>query len=242
MDERRLPLGEEALEETIGYRFDNPAYLTIALTHSSYSNEMRSKHQTFEHNERMEFLGDAVLSFITSDYLFKKYPDLPEGDLSRIRAGTVCEKALFRFASEISLGNYLLLGHGEDNIGGRKRPSILADAFEAVIAALYLDGGIAVAREFLMPFLIDEIEGIVASGNVCDYKSMLQQLLQQDHGEHPTYTTVSESGPAHKRLFEVEARLNSNVIGRGKGTSKRSAEQAAAKEALILFGAQPEGK
>ncbi len=236
MPSEKYPLPASALEETIGYRFDNPAYLTIALTHSSYSNEMRSKHRSCEHNERMEFLGDAVLSFITSDYLFKKFPDLPEGDLSRIRAGTVCEKALYHFASEIGLGKYLLLGHGEDHLGGRARPSILADAFEAMLAALYLDGGIEVVKNFLMPFLIDEIDTIVSTGNVTDYKTMLQQVIQQEQGEHPEYVTVNVSGPAHQRAFEVEARWNSNVIGRGVGSSKRQAEQNAAHEALVLFG------
>lgn len=235
MENERYPLPESELEEMIGYRFDNPVYLTIALTHSSYSNEMRSKHQECAYNERMEFLGDAILSFITADYLFKKFPDLPEGDLSRIRSGTVCEKALFRFASEIGLGQYLRLGHGEEH-SGRTRPSILADAFEAMLAALYLDGGIEVVKGFLMPFLVDEIDQIVSTGNVRDYKTQLQQFIQQDQGEHPTYVTVKESGPPHRRVFEVEVRLNSNVIGRGSGLSKRQAEQQAAKEALLLFG------
>lgn len=235
MANEHYPLPEAELEEAIGYRFDNPIYLTIALTHSSYSNEMRSKHRDLAYNERMEFLGDAVLSFITSDYLFKKFPDLPEGDLSRIRAGTVCEKALHRFASEIGLGKYLLLGHGEEQ-NGRCRPSILADAFEAMLAALYLDGGIEVVKTFLMPFITDEIDHIVQAGNVRDYKTQLQQLIQQDRGEPPIYVTVKEDGPPHKRVFEVEARLNSNIIGRGCGNSKREAEQNAAREALVLFG------
>lgn len=239
MSYEKYPLSPSVLEETIGYRFDNPAYLTVALTHSSYSNEMRSKHREYEHNERMEFLGDAVLSFIVSDYLFKKFPNLPEGDLSRIRAGTVCEKALSGFASEIGLGKYLLLGHGEDHLGGRNRPSLLADAFEAMIAALYLDGGIEVARDFLLPFLTDEIEHIVSTGNAYDYKTALQQLIQQEQGEHPVYNTVKEEGPAHRRTFEVEVCLNSNVIGRGSGSSKRQAEQNAACEALKLFGVNP---
>jgi len=155
--------------------------------------------------------------------------------MSRIRAGTVCEKALFRFAKEISLGDYLYLGHGEEQ-NGRHRPSILSDAFEAMLAALYLDGGIEVVRSFLMPFLVDEIEQIVQTGNLRDYKTQLQQLIQQDRGEHPVYVTVRQDGPPHDRTFEVEARLNSNVIGRGVGSSKRQAEQNAAKEALSLFG------
>ena len=235
-----LPRPEHELEETLGYRFDNPAYLTIALTHSSFSNEMRAKHIECEHNERMEFLGDAVLSFITADYLFKKFPDLPEGDLSRIRSGTVCEKALYRFACEIGLGDYLRLGHGEERLGGRNKPSVLSDAFEAMLAALYLDGGIEVTRTFLMPYLVDEIDQIIETGNVRDYKTLLQQIIQQERGEHPTYVPVDAEGPAHKRTFTVEARLNSNVIGKGTGSSKRQAEQAAAKEALALFGVDPD--
>ena len=239
MATEKYPLPAHGLEKKIGHQFQNPAYLTVALTHSSFSNEMRSKHLESEYNERMEFLGDAVLSLVISDYLFKKFPDLPEGDLSRIRAGTVCEKSLYQFALSIDLGKYLYLGHGEDHLGGRNRPSILADAFEAIIAALYLDGGIEAASDFLMPFLTDEIEQIVQSGNVRDYKTMLQQIIQQEQGEHPIYVTVKEEGPAHKRTFEVEARWNSNVIGRGTGSSKRQAEQNAAKEALTLFGVKP---
>ncbi len=238
MDEKRYPLRESELEEAIGYRFDNPAYLTIALTHTTYFNEMRGKDPNIEPNERMEFLGDAVLSFITANYLFKKYPDLPEGDLSRIRAGAVCEPTLSRFANEIGLGNYLMLGRGEERLGGRERPSILADAFEAMIAALYLDGGIEIASDFLMPFLADEIDSIMQGGAFCDYKTMLQEFIQQDKGEHPTYETISQNGPAHHRVFEVEVRLNSNVLGRGSGSSKRRAEQAAAREALGLFGVE----
>ena len=224
------------LEDAVGYRFADPEKLTLALTHSSYSNEMKSRDIIMECNERLEFLGDSVLSYITSGYLYSEFPDLPEGDLSRIRAGAVCEKTLYRLADAIGLGNYLMLGHGEEHTNGRKRPSILADAFEALLAAIYLDGGIEPVKEFLLPLITAEINGIIKAGNDRDYKTSLQQVVQKEHGDILEYVTVGERGPAHMKVFTVEARLNGNVIGTGNGRSKRAAEQNAAREALALFG------
>ena len=228
----------EALETVLGYSFTNKDYIIEALTHSSYSNEVRLKPNGSEVrcNERMEFFGDSVLSLVVSQYLFTNFTDMPEGDLSRIRAGAVCEKALGVYARSINLGEYLLLGHGEVTTNGKNRTSLLADAFEAVLAALYLDGGYDVVSRFLLPFVTAEIEQIIDSGTMRDYKTLLQQIIQQEHGEILEYVITKESGPAHKRQFEVEARLNSNVIGHGCGMSKRAAEQLAAKEALVLFG------
>ena len=165
-----------------------------------------------------------------------EHPELPEGDLSKIRAGTVNEKALSKFARSIDLGKYLLLGRGEDLTQGRSRPSILADAFEALLAAIYLDGGIENVKKFLLPLVSQEIKSMIDSGSFRDYKTMLQQIVQQEQGEILEYVVTGESGPPHMRTFEVEAHLNSNVIGRGKGHSKREAEQQAAREALKLFG------
>lgn len=224
------------LEEKLGYTFKKDALLKRALTHSSYTNEMKAKGGSSQCNERLEFLGDSVLSLIVSEFIFRDHPNLPEGELSRIRAGTVCERALGVYAKEISLGEYLYIGKGEEQTDGRNRVSVLSDAFEAVLAAIYLDGGIEPVKSFLMPFITAEIEEIFKSGHTEDFKTMLQQIVQQDKGERLEYILVSENGPPHRRVFSVEARLNSNVIGRGEGKSKRDAEQVAAKQAVELFG------
>ncbi|NLZ36830.1 MAG: ribonuclease III [Clostridiales bacterium] len=232
-----LPLELNLLEAEIGYTFSDISRLRTATTHSSYANEQRARGITVESNERMEFLGDSVLSLIVSDYLFENYPTMPEGDLSPIRSTVVCEETLAKFAKSISLGSYLLLGHGESITDGRRRPSILSDAFESLLAAIYLDGGYDAARDFLLPKLTPQIEKRAETGRFRDYKTQLQQLIQQGgSGDILEYVTVGESGPMHMRVFEVEARLNSNIIGRGVARSKRSAEQLAAKEALELFG------
>ena len=173
---------------------------------------------------------------IVSDYIFSVYPDMPEGELSKVRAGTICEKALAEFARNIKLGDYLFLGRGEELTNGRKRPSILADAFEALLASIYLDGSIDDVKRFLLPFVKREIKSILESGHTADYKSILQQIVQQEKGELLEYVLVEESGPAHKRIFTVEARLNNNVVGVGTAGNKREAEQIAAREALSLFG------
>jgi len=236
MNKLVLPLSVNELEKTIGYTFVNTKIITKALTHSSYANEMKHKIPDVECNERMEFLGDSILSLIVTDHLYKNHPNMPEGDLSRIRAATVCEKALGGYAKSIELGKYLYLSHGENTTDGRNRISILADAYEALLAAMYLDGGIDAVKKFLLPQVTDEINTVIKSGSMRDYKTILQQIVQQEQGEILEYVIVGESGPAHKRFFEVEARLNSNVIGRGNGYSKREAEQSAAKVALVLFG------
>jgi len=224
------------LEQKLGYSFSNINLLKTALTHSSYTNEQKSKGFAGKCNERLEFLGDSVLSLIVSEFIFCDYPDFPEGELSRIRAGTVCEKALGIYAKEISLGEYMYMGRGEEMTDGRNRVSVLSDAFEALLAAMYLDGGIDPVKKFVLPFIHDEIEDIFRSGHTEDFKTMLQQIVQQEQGEILEYILVSESGPAHNRVFRVEARLNSNVIGIGQGKTKRAAEQEAAKEAVKLFG------
>jgi ribonuclease III len=234
--ETNMPADTAGLEKTIGYIFKNRKLLHTALTHSSYSNEKRAHGDKESCNERLEFLGDSVLSLIVSDYIFSVYPDMPEGELSKVRAGTICEKALAEFARNIKLGDYLFLGRGEELTNGRKRPSILADAFEALLASIYLDGSIDDVKRFLLPFVKREIKSILESGHTADYKSILQQIVQQEKGELLEYVLVEESGPAHKRIFTVEARLNNNVVGVGTAGNKREAEQIAAREALSLFG------
>lgn len=232
------PLDPCGLEETIGYTFKNKDYLAVALTHSSKSNELKNKGAFVECNERLEFLGDSVLSLVVSRYIYTKYTSEQEGTLTKIRSSVVCEKALAKYAEQIRLGDYLHLGHGEDKNGGRHLPSITSDAFEALIAAMFLDSGEDVDRvsEFILPFVKVEIDQIGQKSSFIDHKTALQQIVQQVEGEKLQYVLVGESGPDHNKTFEVEARLNSNVIGRGKGSTKREAEQNAAKEALVLFG------
>ena len=219
------------LEERIGYQFKNKKYLRRALTHSSYSNESKEKPES---NERMEFLGDAVLSLVVSNYIFHRF-HLDEGDLTKIRASMVCEKSLFRFAQEVGLGEELLLGRGEEQMGGRTRPSIVSDAFEALIAAIFLDGGLEPASRFILRFVREELDTGERSAFV-DYKTMLQEIVQKNPEEKVSYVLVGETGPDHDKHFVVEVRLNSNVIGRGESRSKKGAEQLAAKEALELMG------
>ena len=219
------------LEERIGYQFKNKKYLRRALTHSSYSNESREKPES---NERMEFLGDAVLSLVVSNYIFHRF-HLDEGDLTKIRASMVCEKSLFRFAQEVGLGEALYLGRGEEQMGGRTRPSIVSDAFEALIAAIFLDGGLEPAGRFVLRFVREELDTGERSAFV-DYKTMLQEIVQKNPEEKVSYVLVGETGPDHDKHFVVEVRLNSNVIGRGESRSKKGAEQLAAKEALELMG------
>lgn len=231
------------LERAIGYTFKDKALLERALTHSSYSNEQGLKNHHMYCNERLEFLGDSVLSLITSRYIYQTFTDRPEGELTRMRAELVCERALSGYAQTIGLGGHLLLGIGEEKNNGRQRKSILADAFEALLAAIYLDAGesgLETVREFLLPFIVKEIDAIGKNkGFNGDPKSLLQQFVQQAEGDFLEYVVVGQSGPDHMKVFRVEARLNSNVIGRGQGRSKREAEQNAAKEALQLFSVIP---
>ena len=215
------------LEEKIGYQFKQRELIERALIHSSYSNETGARNHHLLCNERLEFLGDSVLSIITSNYLYKSFTDCPEGELTRMRAEVVCERALSSYAAEIGLGNYLLLGVGEEKNNGRQRKSILADAFEALLAAIYLDAkddGMETVEKFLMPFIVKEIESVRRKGSFNgDPKTLLQQFVQQAEGDFLEYAVVGESGPDHMKVFRVEARLNSNVIGRGEGRSNREA-------------------
>lgn len=222
------------LEENLGYKFNNRDLLSNALSHSSYANET---HCFGGSNERLEFLGDAVLSIIVADYLYKNFKDLPEGELTKLRAKLVCEKTLCEFSKQLEIGEFLKLGKGEMQNGGNERPSILADAFEAVLAAIYLDGGMEKARGHVMRFILPQIQN---HGNETfkDYKTSLQEVVQRNPEERLTYILIAESGPDHQKCFTVEVHLNSNVIGTGTGSSKRNAEQAAAKQALELMGIQ----
>ena len=221
----------EQLQKNLGYKFKNPSLLETALTHSSYANE---KGGDTVCNERLEFLGDSILGFVSARYFYENF-DWPEGELTKLRAATVCEKSLFSFAKQIDLGSFILLGRGELNTGGRERPSIVSDAFEAVIAAIYLDGGMDCAKEFVLRFVKDS-EKSAGDSAFKDYKTILQEIIQRNPEERLEYVLVGESGPAHDKTFEVEIHLNSNVIGKGKGHSKKLAEQAAAGEALKLMG------
>lgn len=217
-------------EKVIGYDFKNKSLLETALTHSSYANERQAGREC---NERLEFLGDSVLGVITADYFYHNLAHLPEGEMTKKRAACVCEKSLHGFAKEINLGKYLYLGRGEDNTGGRTRASILADAFEAVIGAMYLDGGLESVRGFVLSFIR---EAAAKQLSLRDYKTELQEIIQKNPAEHLSYVLVGESGPDHDKRFEVEVRLNSNVVGCGIGKSKKLAEQQAAKQALELMG------
>ena len=221
------------LEDKIGYHFKNRDLLNTALTHSSYANERKAQH--IPYNERLEFLGDAVLSIVVSDYIFKNCPELPEGELTKLRAALVCEKSLFEFAKQINLGSYLLLSKGERHNGGAERPSILSDAFEALIAAIYIDGGYDPAAAHILNFVVPAIKSSKKK-KVKDYKTTLQEIVQKNPGERLEYVLVSESGPDHNKHFVFEVHLNSNVIGKGGGRSKKEAEQQAAREALELMG------
>lgn len=220
------------LEDKIGYQFKNKNLLLQALTHSSYANEGK-KHG--RNNERLEFLGDSVLSVIVAKHLFLKYKDIPEGELTKLRASLVCEKALDVFAQQLGLGEYLRLGKGEEMTGGRNRPSILADAFEAVIAALYLDGGYQAAQKFVLSFIPENLD-VESANQLADYKTTLQEIIQQNREEKIEYVLADEKGPDHAKVFTAEVLLNSNVIGVGEGSSKKQAEQNAAREALKLMG------
>ena len=223
-----------SLENRLNYKFNNIKLLENALTHSSYANEVRGG---FSSNERLEFLGDSVLSIIVSDYIYRHYRSLPEGELTKLRASLVCEKSLCAFSRELELGKYLMLGKGEDKGGGRERDSILADAFEAVLAAIYLDGGMEPAKRHVMNFVLRELKH-TDDEVFKDYKTALQEIIQRNPEESVNYVLTGTSGPDHDKSFKVEVRLNSNVIGTGIGKNKKQAEQMAAKEALRLMGAE----
>lgn len=234
MTEKALSERLAAFEEKIGYTFKNKNLLHEALSHSSYANECKKGRNS---NERLEFLGDSVLSIVISEHLFNHFKHLPEGDLTKIRASLVCEKALFEFSKQISLGEFILLGKGEENTGGRTRPSIVSDAFEAVIAAVFLDGGMEAAREYVLGFIPKDLDKNSAK-KLQDYKTILQEIIQRNPEEKVEYVLRSQSGPDHDRHFVVEVCLNTNIIGHGEGHSKKQAEQQAAKEALKLMGCE----
>ena len=222
----------EEFQGKIRYYFNDKELLIEALSHSSYANEKRKGRNS---NERLEFLGDSVLSIVVSQYLFEHFTHLPEGELTKIRASLVCEKSLYEFAKQIDLGEHILLGKGEENTGGRERVSILADAFEAVIAAVFLDGGLEAAKRHILKFIpkdIDDRKPVSFS----DHKTILQEIIQKNPEEKVEFKLVGQSVPDHNKAFKVQVRLNSNVIGTGIGRSKKEAEQMAAKEALELMG------
>jgi len=219
-------------EKTIGYKFRDIALLERALTHSSFANENRANGVL--DNERFEFLGDSVLGMNTALYLFNKYPEEPEGELTKMRSSLVCTGALCERARAIGLGAGLILEHGKESGGGRDRDSILADAFEAVIGAIYLDSGEESARKFIQKFVFDAERG--GEWSVTDYKTTLQEIVQKNRGELLSYRVIESNGPDHERSFTVEVMINSNHIGTGHGHSKKEAEQMAAKEALKLMG------
>lgn len=216
-----------ALEKTIGYQFQDKSLLKLAMTHSSYANEKRLG--KLGCNERVEFLGDAVLEIVSSELLYKKYPSLPEGELTKKRASVVCEQALAMCAREFHLPEYLFLGKGEDMTGGRNRDSIVSDATEALIGAIYLDGGFANAKEFVMKFILNDIEHRQL---FFDSKTILQEIVQENGQDSVTYHLIREEGPDHNKKFTVEAQVKGEILGTGSGHTKKAAEQAAAYEAV----------
>lgn len=222
-----MPDKEQFFEKLFGHRFENPVLLEEAITHSSYANE-----NGCASNERLEFLGDAVLGIIVSDYLFDRTPSISEGEMTRVRAKSVCEEALSHHAKALGIGRYLRLGNGEAASGGAGRPSVLADAMEALIAALYLDGGREKARKYVLSFLTETIEEAIRAGAVRDYKTTLQEKLQSKNAAPIQYTVEKETGPDHAKEFTVLVSLGNKVLGRGTGKTKKAAEQAAARAAL----------
>ena len=220
----------KTLEEKLGYTFQNRALLENALTHSSCANESRGKLQS---NERLEFLGDSILGMVVADHLYRNHPDLPEGVLTRTRAALVCEDSLGVVAEELGLGQYLRLGKGEEAGGGRNRPSIRADAVEAILAAVYLDGGIGSARKIIQKYILSrEVAGLTKPR---DYKTALQELVQRESGQVLQYRLTGEEGPDHNKRFFVEGTLNGKSVGQGSGRSKKEAEQMAAKAAIEVL-------
>ena len=216
------------LENAIGYRFRNIQLLQNALAHSSYANERW--HNSLLSNERLEFLGDSVLGMLVAEYLYRNFPNRPEGELTRMRADMVCEKTLAAAANRIGLGEHLLLGHGEEQGGGRTRASILADAMESIIAACFLDGGLDAALKFVQKFILVEVP--VTKLHNADYKTQLQELVQQKKNQVLSYALIGQSGPDHDKKFDVAVSLNGKIVGEGSGSSKKRAEQMAARSAI----------
>ena len=221
-------------EDELIYQFTDASLMTTAMTHSSYANEHRDLHM--QNNERLEFLGDSILGLVSADYVFHRYPNVPEGQLTKVRAAVVCEKTLYEVAKELGLDHHLLLGHGEEMGGGLQRPSILADSVEALIGAIYLDGGLEAARSFIMTFLPAKVDLAEAGHAFRDYKTALQEIVQKNRQETLQYRLSGESGPDHDKRFTVQVLLNSNIFAEGIGRSKKEAEQMAARSALELMG------
>lgn len=222
------------LEQTINYKFKKLYILDRALTHSSYVNQEQM--QTFEHNERLEFLGDSILSFIVSEFIYNRYKKKAEGKLTKIRAEIVCENSLFEHSKRIDLGKFLLLSKNEEQNGGRERVSILADAYEALIASIFLDGGIDSAKKFILEQFEYDIKNISKSSLNKDYKSRLQEVVQKDYNSKIEYKVINEEGPAHNRIFYMKVIINNKIEATGHGKSKKEAAQEAAKNALMLLG------
>lgn len=222
-----------ALEERLEYQFHDLALLDTALTHTSY---VKGDGRASAHNERLEFLGDAVLELCTSEYLFTRFPDSDEGAMTRLRAQAVCESALYEVAKDYGFGRLLLLGRGEDHSGGREKPSILSDAVEAVIGALYIDGGMEVAKRFIMRFVQKSVEDAMAGRLIKDHKTMLQEYVQKHHMGQIAYELIGSSGPDHNKTFSMRVLVAGETAGTGEGRTKQEAGQQAARAALVEFG------
>ncbi len=220
-----------ALESVLNYTYNENNHLILAMTHSSYANE--NKHERLHSNERLEFLGDAVLNIIISDFIYKTYPSLAEGELTKARASIVCEPSLAKCANTLELGKYLMLGKGEENTGGRTRISILSDAFEAVIGSIYIDGGMEKAREFVLSVMKETIKSAINGASFIDYKTQLQEAVQKMGDQKIQYEIVEEKGPDHNKLFAVQVKIADKAMGYGEGKSKKEAEQNAASMALV---------
>lgn len=221
------------LETTIQYTFKDKDKLLLAVTHSSYANEKRIEGLTS--NERLEFLGDAVLNIVTSEWIYKGFPAMPEGEMTKIRASIVCESSLMKCANKIKLGKYLILGKGEENTGGRTRTSILSDAFEALIGAIYLDGGLNASRQFISSAMVELFANINNNAVFIDYKTQFQELIQKSGEQKINYEILDEKGPDHNKVFVAQLSVGMKVFGTGEGRSKKEAEQNAAKAALIKY-------
>lgn len=232
-DKRRDSL--EALQQRLGYSFNDCALLDVALTHTSY---VKGEGRGAEHNERLEYLGDAVLELCVSEYLFKNYPKLNEGKMTRARSTVVRESALMQTAEEYRMGECLLLSHGEERTGGREKPSILSDAVEAVIGAIYIDGGMDAAKKFILSFSVPKVKEIISATTAKDFKTRLQEYVQSNRMGVIKYELVSQSGPDHKKTFVMNVLLNGAPIGEGSGTSKQEAGQNCARAALEMFEAK----
>ena len=219
------------LEKRIGYTFKNRELLKTALTHKSYN----EKGKKIINNERLEFLGDSILGFTAAEYLYEHYKNLPEGELTKIRSLVVCEKALFKIAMSIGLGEYIFIGRGEEQSNGRRRPSILSDATEALFAAIYLDGGIEEAKRVILSYLEEEVEEVIKGGDFRDFKTLLQEITQKDEGKAPEYTLIGEEGPDHNKVFTVRVSLEGKELAKGSGRTKKEAEKQAAKKAVAIL-------